>query len=62
MSDTVQFHALRRAAELYGREELARYLNAPVDTLEHWLSGHATMPPRKFIVVLDLLTEADAAR
>ena len=60
MADTVHFQALRRVAGIYGNEEVARRLNVPLETLEAWLCGHATMPARKFIVVIDLLSEADA--
>ena len=40
-----------------GMAELAARLKVPEDTLRAWRNGHATMPERKFLVLVDILTE-----
>jgi DNA-binding transcriptional regulator YiaG len=40
-----------------GITELAARLKVPEDTLRAWRDGHATMPERKFLMLIDVLTE-----
>lgn len=58
MADSIQVSALKRAEQLLGITELARRLNAPVETVKVWRNGIATMPERKFLLVVDILDEA----
>jgi len=46
---------LRKAAALVGREELAVGLKVPLNLLDAWINGHATMPDRKLGALADLL-------
>ncbi|MGQ0651913.1 MAG: hypothetical protein ACT4P4_06540 [Betaproteobacteria bacterium] len=52
---------LVEAAKRLGRDELARRLNVPEALLETWMNGHATMPERKFIALVDLLDHISGA-
>jgi hypothetical protein len=45
MADVKQ-RLLREAANLVGKEELAKHLSVPVTLLDAWLRGLATMPDR----------------
>jgi len=51
---------LAEAARRLGREELARRLKVPEALLDTWMNGHATMPERKFIALVDLLDHLSA--
>jgi len=51
--------ALQRAEGLLGLKELARRLKATETTVGAWRDGHASMPERKFLVLVDLLDELD---
>jgi hypothetical protein len=57
MTDSVQSQALRKAVRLVGLEGVASRLKATEETVTHWLNGHAAMPERKFLVLVDLLDE-----
>lgn len=57
MAETTKQGLLRRAAELIGREELAVRLKVPIDVLEAWMNGQATMPDRKLLVLADVLAQ-----
>lgn len=46
---------LRKAADLMGEEELAVALKVPRHLLQAWMSGHASMPDRKLMVLIDAL-------
>lgn len=48
---------LRKAADLLGPDELAVALKVPRHLLDAWLSGHATMPNRKLLLLIDALDE-----
>ena len=48
---------LCRAAELLGPVELAELLNVPAPLLEAWISGHASMPDQKLMLLAELLDE-----
>ena len=57
MPETTKQRLLRQTAERVGREALAKGLNVPLELLDAWLSGHATMPDRKFLQLGDLLDQ-----
>lgn len=46
---------LRKAADLLGEQELAIVLKVPPHLLQAWMSGHATMPDRKLMLLIDAL-------
>jgi len=49
-------HLLREALkELGSLEELAIALKAPAHLVQAWMSGHATMPNRKLLLLIDAL-------
>jgi hypothetical protein len=43
------------AAQRLGPVELAKRLNVPESLLTAWMSGHASMPDRKLLILADLL-------
>ena len=51
--------ALERALKALGPDELSSRLNAPPELIQTWINGHATMPDRKFLRLVDLLGELD---
>jgi len=51
--------ALQVAEGRLGMEELAARLKAHSSTVIAWRDGHATMPERKFLLLVDVLTELD---
>jgi DNA-binding transcriptional regulator YiaG len=53
--DTTKQNLLALAAKRLGRPELARRLNTPESLLEAWMTGHASMPDRKLLLLADLL-------
>jgi DNA-binding transcriptional regulator YdaS (Cro superfamily) len=55
MTEKTKQDLLRRAAALVGKEELASRLAVPPSLLDAWMSGHASMPDRKLLVLADLL-------
>ena len=55
MPDTTKQNLLALAAKRLGRSELARRLNTPESLLEAWMTGHASMPDRKLLLLADLL-------
>ena len=38
-----------------GEEQLAASLKVPLSLLQAWMSGHATMPERKLLMLVDFL-------
>jgi hypothetical protein len=46
---------LQKAAALMGEEDLAIALKVPRHLLQAWMSGHATMPDRKLMLLIDAL-------
>ena len=40
-------------------DELAIALKVPSSLLEAWMSGHATMPDRKLMLLIDVLEQFD---
>lgn len=59
MPDTLRLEALRRAVKLIGRDEMARNLGIDETLLTIWMAGHATIPERKFLLVIDVLHKHD---
>jgi len=50
---------LQIAESRLGMEELSRRLGAPDTLVRAWRMGHVTMPQRKFLALVDILTELD---
>ena len=55
MAETTKQNLLRMAAARIGRAELAQRLKIPESLLEAWMSGHASMPDRKLLLLAELL-------
>jgi hypothetical protein len=56
---TVVVNALEAAEKRLGMEELAIRLKAPATTVRAWRMGHATMPERKFVMLIDILASIE---
>ena len=52
---TTKQDLLRRALAVAGIEELAIALKSPVHLVEAWILGHASMPERKLLLLVDFL-------
>jgi hypothetical protein len=60
MPDTeVMARALERALKAIGPDELSSRLKAPPELIQTWINGHATMPERQFLRLVDVLDEID---
>jgi len=58
MPDTeVMARALERALKALGPDDLSARLQVPPELIQTWINGHATMPERKFLRLIDLLDE-----
>ena len=55
----VMVKALERALRSLGPDELSARLKSPPELIQTWINGHATMPERKFLLLVDLLDEID---
>jgi hypothetical protein len=55
MPETTKQQLLRRAVDLAGLEDVAVALKAPPDLVTAWISGHASMPDRKLLMLADFL-------
>ncbi len=55
----VMAQALERALKALGPDELSSRLKAPPELIQTWINGHATMPERKFLQLVDVLDEID---
>jgi hypothetical protein len=55
MEETPLLRMLRRACDLMGRDLLAAGLRVPPTLLDAWLSGHASIPQRKLLMLADLV-------
>jgi len=55
MAETTKQNLLRRAVDLVGIEEVAVALKSPQELVQAWMSGHATMPDRKLLMLADFL-------
>ena len=51
--------ALERALKAIGPDELSSRLKAPPELIQTWINGHATMPERQFLRLVDVLDEID---
>jgi hypothetical protein len=51
--------ALAIAEQRLGMHELAARLGAAPDTIRIWRYGQASMPERKFLKLIDIITELD---
>jgi len=51
--------ALEVVEKKIGLQELARRLGMPPETVTAWRDGMATMPERKFLKLVDVLTDLD---
>ncbi len=57
MSETTKRLLHEAMKELGGLEELAIALKAPPHLVQAWMSGHATMPDRKLLLLIDALAK-----
>lgn len=57
MGERTKHELLRRAANLIGEAELAIALKIPLSLLAAWMNGHASIPDRKLIALIDILDE-----
>lgn len=55
VAETTKQRLLRQAAKLMGPEELAARLGVPINLLEAWLQGSASMPDRKLVQLAEVL-------
>ncbi len=51
--------ALERALKALGPDELSSRLKVPPELIQTWINGHATMPERKFLRLVDVLDEIE---
>lgn len=61
MADTSRREMLRRAVDLASLGEVAMALKIPPELVQAWMSGHASMPDRKLLLLADFL-EKQAGR
>ena len=59
VATTVAIRAIEVAEKHLGTDELAVRLKAPATTVRAWRMGHATMPERKFLLLVDLLAQLE---
>jgi transcriptional regulator with XRE-family HTH domain len=57
VTETTKQRLLQQAAKLVGREELAARLRVPINLLEAWLQGSASMPDRKLVQLAEVLDQ-----
>ena len=51
--------ALERALKAIGPDLLSARLQVPPELIQTWINGHATMPERKFLRLVDVLGEIE---
>lgn len=61
VDQTVTKRALGRALKLLGPDELSKRLGAPPELIQTWLNGHATVPERKVMALIDLIDQMGPA-
>ena len=61
MEETTRQLLLKKAAQLFGRTDLAVRLRVPVPLLDAWIAGHGSMPDRKLALLADLLDRPEKA-
>ena len=59
MTEEMKRALLSKAAARFGVMPLAKQLNVPDGQLAAWISGHASMPDRKLLPLIDLLDKVD---
>lgn len=63
MPTTTSIHLARRAIEVaeskIGMEDLARRLGAPESIVRAWRDGRESMPPRKYVLLIDVMADVD---
>jgi hypothetical protein len=55
VSEETKRALLSKAAGHFGVTPLAMYLKVPDGQLAAWIAGHASMPDRKLLALIDLL-------
>ncbi|HTM58775.1 MAG TPA: hypothetical protein VL199_00330 [Burkholderiales bacterium] len=55
----VMARALERALKAIGPDLLSTRLQVPPELIQTWINGHATMPERKFLRLVDVLDEIE---
>lgn len=55
VAETTKQNLLRMAASRMGNADLAERLKVPESLLQAWISGHASMPDRKLLLLAELL-------
>ncbi len=55
LSDATKQQLLRKAVGLMGMEELAAGLSVPVNLVDAWITGKASMPDKTLLLLADLL-------
>ena len=55
MAKTSKQRLLQEAVKLMGRDKVAAELRVPLNLLDVWLRGLATMPDRKLLPLADLI-------
>jgi hypothetical protein len=55
MPEKTKQQLLRRAVALAGMEDVASALKVAPNLVDAWMSGHASMPDRKLLVLADFL-------
>jgi hypothetical protein len=61
VEETTRQLLLKKAAQLFGRTDLAVRLRVPVPLLDAWIAGHGSMPDRKLALLADLLDRPEKA-
>ena len=57
MSEETKQNLLKSVALRVGTADLAKRLNVPESLLQAWMSGHASMPDRKFLLLAEVLEQ-----
>ena len=55
MSKATKQRLLQEGVKLLGREAMATHMRVPLNLLDIWLRGLATMPDRKLLLLADLI-------
>jgi len=59
VATTVAIRAIEIAEKHLGTTELAERLKAPESTVRAWRMGHAAIPERKFLLLVELLASLE---
>jgi hypothetical protein len=55
VSKATKQRLLQEGVKLFGREAMAVHMRVPLNLLDIWLRGLATMPDRKLLMLADLI-------